>query len=97
MKPTHSSLRLFMAVTMTVSVVSWTLYFNKSGLVTAAETQDSKAPRPPHDAVAEAQESRTVPIERPEQRKTRARSLRHLRRAEGAALFACLREPAQGR
>lgn len=40
-----------------------------TGCVTAA-AEDKKPPRPPHDAVAEAQEPRTVPIERPEQRKT---------------------------
>ncbi|HEU5408513.1 MAG TPA: hypothetical protein VFU48_12145, partial [Nitrospira sp.] len=40
-----------------------------TGCVTAA-AEDKKAPRPPHDAVAQAQETRTVPIERPEQRKT---------------------------
>lgn len=38
--------------------------------VTAAGAQDTKQARAPHDAVAEAQEPRTVPIERPEQRKT---------------------------
>ena len=40
-----------------------------TGCVTAA-AEDKKPPRPPHDAVAQAQEPRTVPIERPEQRKT---------------------------
>src|SRR6185312_4492094 len=40
-----------------------------TGCVTAA-AEDKKVPRAPHDAVAQAQETRTVPIERPEQRKT---------------------------
>jgi cytochrome c peroxidase len=42
-----------------------------TGCVAAAGAQDTKSMRPPHDAVAEAQEPpRTVSIERPEQRKT---------------------------
>jgi cytochrome c peroxidase len=40
-----------------------------TGCVTAA-AEERKLPRQPHDAAAEAQETRTVPIERPEQRKT---------------------------
>lgn len=71
MKPIRSSRWLFMmtAITVTASVVSCVLY-DATDPVTAAETQDQKPPRAPHDAVAEAQETRTVPIERPEQRKT---------------------------
>lgn len=41
-----------------------------TGCVTVAGAQDTKQQRPPHDAVAEAQETRSVPSERPEQRKT---------------------------
>jgi len=40
-----------------------------TGCITAA-AEDKKPPRPPHDAVAEAQEQRTAPVVRPEQRKT---------------------------
>jgi cytochrome c peroxidase len=70
MKQTNGSLWLLMTVTITASVVSCALSFEKPGLVTAAETQDPKTSRPAHDAVTEAQESRSAPIERPEQRKT---------------------------
>lgn len=70
MKPTCSSPRRFMMSAMIVSLVSWGLFFHATELVTSAETQDPKTSRPPHDAVAEAQEPRTVPIERPEQKKT---------------------------
>ncbi|HEY6262983.1 MAG TPA: hypothetical protein VIW47_15410 [Nitrospiraceae bacterium] len=45
------------------------LALSLTGCVTTAEAQDKKAIHTPHDAVAEAQEPRTVPIERPEQRK----------------------------
>jgi cytochrome c peroxidase len=41
-----------------------------TGCVAVAGAQDTKPNRPSHDAVAEAQEPRTVPVERPEQRKT---------------------------
>lgn len=50
------SLKLLLALLLTGSV--------------AAAAEDKKPPRPPHDAVTEAQEPRTVPIERPEQKKT---------------------------
>ena len=52
----HGALKLLLAIFLT-------------GCVTAA-AEDKKSPRPPHDAVTEAQETRTVPIVRPEQRKT---------------------------
>ena len=41
-----------------------------TGCVAVAGAQDTKSNRPPHDAVADAQEPRTVSIERPEQKKT---------------------------
>jgi len=41
-----------------------------TGCVAVAGAQDTKSNRPPHDAVAETQEPRTVAIERPEQKKT---------------------------
>ena len=41
-----------------------------TGCVAVADAQDTKSNRPPHDAVTDAQEPRTVPIERPEQKKT---------------------------
>lgn len=69
-KPIGSSLWLFTMAAITASIISCGLYFHETDLVTAAETQDQKASRAPHDAVAEAQEPRAVPIVRPEQRKT---------------------------
>lgn len=65
-----SPLWLLMTVTIALSIVSCALSLEKPDLVTAAETQDPKTSRPPHDAVTEAQEPRSVSIERPEQRKT---------------------------
>jgi cytochrome c peroxidase len=53
----HRALRVLLAVGLT-------------GCVAVAGAQDAKSNRPPHDAVAEAQEPRTVAIERPEQKKT---------------------------
>ena len=53
----HRALRVLLAVGLT-------------GCVAVAGAQDTKSNRPPHDAVAEAQEPRTVAIERPEQKKT---------------------------
>jgi len=41
-----------------------------TGCVAVAGAQDTKSNRPPHDAVADAQDPRTVSIERPEQKKT---------------------------
>lgn len=70
MKPTRSSPWRFMMTAMIVSLVSWGLSFHATDLVTAAETQDRKSSRAPHDAVAEAQESRAVKTERPEQQKS---------------------------
>jgi cytochrome c peroxidase len=70
MKPSGSSLRLFLIVSFAVSVTFWSFYSLQSDMVAAAGTQDTKPPRPLPDAVSEAQEPRVVQIERPEQRKT---------------------------
>src|SRR5262245_27238392 len=45
------------------------LAISLTGCGTVAVAQDTKPVNSPHDAVAEAQEARPVPIERPEQRK----------------------------
>lgn len=68
MRQAHWSLWVVMTGVITVSIVSCTLSLEKPGLVTAAETQDPKISRPPHDAVTEAQEARSALTERPEQR-----------------------------
>jgi cytochrome c peroxidase len=68
--PLRSSVRLSLAGVFTVSVAFWVFSAYQADIVTAAGGQDTKPPRPPQDAVAEAQEPRGIHIERPEQRKT---------------------------
>ncbi|MBX3304310.1 MAG: hypothetical protein KF693_19025 [Nitrospira sp.] len=70
MKPTHSLCGLFLIGVVTSSLTFGGFFLHEPRLITAAEAGDQKPSRPSHDAVAEAQEPRSGPIVRPEQKKT---------------------------
>jgi cytochrome c peroxidase len=73
MKATHYLfwlLMIFVVVVVAASLTSEGPFTHEVHFVTTAEAGSQKASPPSHDAVAAAQEPRSVPIVRPEQRKT---------------------------
>ncbi|MGE0645977.1 MAG: cytochrome B6 [Nitrospira sp.] len=60
----------FVIVVVTASLVSEGSFIHKLRLIATAEAGDQGPSQPPHDAVTASQESRNVPIVRPEQRLT---------------------------
>jgi len=73
MKSTNSlfwMLMMFVVLVVAASLTSEGRFIHDLHFVTTAEAGNRKPSQPPHDAVTEAQDSRSAPLERPEQRKT---------------------------